>query len=208
MLFQDIFLGGIDTSSNTIIWAMAELIRNPRVMKEAQDEIRNYLGRKATISEEDIDEFQYLKLIIKETLRLHPVAPLLLPRETISHVKVNGFDVYPKTVVQVNVWSIGRDPKYWKNPEDFYPERFMDNLVDYKGQNFEFIPFGSGRRICPGMFMGLKNIEVVLSNLLFYFDWKLPLEMKDSDINMEEDFGMSLTITKRIPLQLVPVKYF
>lgn len=206
-ILMDIFLAGVDTSANTTIWAMAELARNPRVMKKAQDEVRNYIGKKGKVSEGDIDQLHYLKLIIKETLRLHPPAPLLLPRDTMSHVKVNGFDIYPKTIVQVNAWAIGRDSNYWKKPEEFFPERFTDNSIDFRGQNFELLPFGSGRRSCPGIFMGLKNVELALANLLYNFNWKLPNGMKDKDINMGEAIGMSLTVSKRTAVELVPVKY-
>lgn len=186
---------------------MAELMKNPRIMKKAQDEIRSCLGRKGRVTEDDIEQLHYLKLIIKETLRLHPPAPLLLPRETMSHFKVDGYDIPPKTLLQVNVWAIARDPKYWKNPEEFYPERFMDSCVDYRGQNFEFLPFGSGRRSCPGIHMGLITSELALANLLYCFDWKLPDGLKREDINMEEDCGVSLTLCKRTPLNLVPVRF-
>ncbi|KAK4841851.1 hypothetical protein QYF36_011521 [Acer negundo] len=203
----NIFLGGVDTSAITVVWAMAELARNPRLMKKAQDEIRNCIGKKGRVTEDDIDQLPYLKMIIKEILRLHPPAPLLLARETISHFKVDGYDINPKTLIQVNVWAIGRDPKYWKNPEEFYPERFMDNSIDYKGQNFEFLPFGSGRRICPGINLGLITSELALANLLYCFDWKLPNGMKEEDINMEEAAGVSLTLSKKTALYLVPVDY-
>ncbi|TXG56174.1 hypothetical protein EZV62_017487 [Acer yangbiense] len=206
-ILMDIFLAGVDTSAKTVVWAMAELARNPRAMNKAQDEVRNFFRKKGKVSEDDIDQLHYLKLIIKETLRLHPAVPLLLPRETISHFKVNGYDIYPKTIMQVNVWAIGRDPNYWKDPEEFYPERFMDNPTDFKGQNFEFLPFGSGRRSCPGINMGLKTVEVALANLLYEFNWKLPNGMKEEDINMEEAIGMSLTVSKKTALNLVPVKY-
>ncbi|KAL5826893.1 hypothetical protein ACOSQ3_018731 [Xanthoceras sorbifolium] len=206
-VLMNIFLGGIDTSAITVIWAMAELAKNPRLMKKAQDEVRNCIGKKGRVTEDDINQLPYLKSIIKETLRLHPPAALLIPRETISHFKVNGYDIEPKTLLQVNAWAIGRDPKYWKNPNEFYPERFMDNSVDLKGQHFELLPFGSGRRSCAGIHMGLIMSELPLANLLYCFDWKLPEGMKEEDLNMEEEIGVCLTICKKIPLNLVPVNY-
>ncbi|TXG56183.1 hypothetical protein EZV62_017496 [Acer yangbiense] len=202
----DIFLGGVDTSAITVVWAMSELARNPRLMKKAQEEIRNCIGKKGRVTEDDIDQLPYLKMIIKETLRLHPPAPLLL-RETTSHFKVNGYDINPKNLIQVNVWAIGRDPKYWKNPEEFYPERFTNNSIDFKGNNFEYLPFGSGRRICPGIHIGLITSEIALANLLYCFDWKLPNGMKNEDINMEEASGGSLVLYKKTALNLVPVNY-
>ncbi|XP_065873437.1 cytochrome P450 71B37-like [Euphorbia lathyris] len=203
----NLFVAGTDTSAITLNWAMAELVRNPRMLQKAQDEVRNHLGNKGKVSESDLDRLEYMKMIIKETFRMHPAAPLLLARETMSHCKINGYDINPKTMIQVNAWAIGRDPKYWKEPEKFYPERFADSSIDYKGQNFEFLPFGAGRRICPGIHMATVTIEYVLANLLYLFDWKLPEGMRKEDMNMEELPGVSLTITKKTPLILVPVKH-
>nr|QWK52250.1 cytochrome P450 71B4-4 [Isatis tinctoria] len=200
---QGIYFAGVDTSAITMIWTMAELVRNPRVMKTVQDEIRNCIGtkHKKRIEEEDLNKLQYLKLVVKESLRLHPPAPLLLPRETMSQIKIQGYDIPPKTVVMVNAWSIGRDPKHWEDPEEFIPERFINCPVDYKGHSFEMLPFGSGRRICPGMASGIATIELGLLNLLYYFDWRLPEEKKDMD--MEEAGG--LTVVKKVPLELIPI---
>ncbi|XVF02586.1 hypothetical protein REPUB_Repub04eG0187400 [Reevesia pubescens] len=206
-LLLNMFLGGVDTSALTVNWAMAELSRKPRLMKKAQEEVRSIVGKKGRVTETDLDQLQYLKMVIKETLRLHPPAPLLIARETMSHFKINGYDIYPKTLIQINAWAIGRDPQYWKNPEEFCPERFIDNTVDFKGQHFEFLPFGAGRRGCPGIYMGTVTSELLLANLLYCFDWKLPGGMKEEDINMEESAGHSLTVSKKTPLLLVPIKY-
>ncbi|KAF3594089.1 hypothetical protein DY000_02027716 [Brassica cretica] len=160
-VITDIFLAGVDTGAVTMIWAMTELAKNPRVMRKAQEEIRNTIGlKKESITEEDIDKVDYLKLIIKETFRLHPALPLLLPRETMSHVKINGYDIPPKTQILLNVWTIGRDPGRWTDPEAFIPERFANTCVDFKGQSFELLPFGSGRRMCPGMPMAVASLEL------------------------------------------------
>ncbi|CAH8382370.1 unnamed protein product [Eruca vesicaria subsp. sativa] len=134
-IVMDVFLAGIDTSSITMIWAMTELIRNPKVMKKAQENIRTTLGaNRERITEEDLGKVEYLNLIIKETFRLHPPLPFIVPRETMSHIKINGYDIPPKTQIQVNVWTIGRDPKLWTDPEDFIPERFANSSVDFRGQ--------------------------------------------------------------------------
>ncbi|KFK29731.1 hypothetical protein AALP_AA7G171500 [Arabis alpina] len=206
-VLMDIFLAGVDTGAIAMIWAMTELARNPRVMKKAQEEIRTTLGlKRERITEEDIDKVDYLKLIIKETFRLHPPLPFLLPRETMSHVKIQGYDIPPKTQIQLNVWTIGRDPERWTDPEDFIPERFANSSVDFRGQHFELLPFGSGRRICPGMPMAIGTVELGLLNLLYFFDWRLPQGMiKGEDIDIEE--AGNLTIVKKQPLQLVPVQY-
>ncbi|GMN24905.1 hypothetical protein TIFTF001_040638 [Ficus carica] len=203
----NMFLGGVDTSAITMIWGMAELAKKPSVMKKAQEEVRNIIGNKGSVTLNDIDKLQYLKLIVKETFRLHPAGPLLLPRESISRFEVNGYEIEPKTLIQVNVWGIGRDPKIWTDPDEFIPERFMDSAIDFKGQHFELLPFGSGRRICPGIYMGTTTVELGLANLLYSFDWKLPDGMKEEDLNMEESAGLSLSLSKRTPLELVPKKH-
>ena len=200
---QDLFLAGVDTGAITVSWAMTELARNPRIMKKAQVEVRNSIGKKGKVTEGDVDQLHYLKMVVKETLRLHPPVPLLLPRETMSHFEINGYHIYPKTQVQVNVWAIGRDPNLWKNPEEFLPERFMDNSVDFRGQHFELLPFGAGRRICPGMYMVIATVELALANLLYRFNWNLPNGMREADINMEEAAG--LTVRKKFALNLVPI---
>jgi cytochrome P450 len=207
-VYQDLFLGGVETGTITMIWAMAELAKNPKVMKKAQDEIRNYIGNKGRVSESDIGYLFYLKMVVKETLRLHPPATMLLARETMSHFKINGYDIYPQMLVQINAWAIGRDPKYWKNPEEFIPERFLNNSIDYKGQHFELLPFGAGRRGCPGIYMATTTIELALANLLYCFDWKLAYGMKEEDINMEEIADLAVTTSKKTALYLVPVKLF
>ncbi|GMN49057.1 hypothetical protein TIFTF001_018226 [Ficus carica] len=203
----NMFLGGVDTSAITMIWAMAELAKNPTLMKKAQEEVRNIVGNKGKVTNSDIEKLHYLKMIIKETFRLHPAGPLLLPRESTSKFKVNGYEIYPKTLIQVNVWGIGRDPKIWSDPEEFIPERFMDNSIDYKGQHFELLPFGSGRRICPGMYMGTTTVELGLANLLYSFDWELPNGMKEEVLNMDESAGLCLSLAKKTPLELVPKKH-
>ena len=187
---------------------MAELAKRPNLMKKAQAEVRSCIGNKGFVTESDTDQLQYLKMIVKETFRLHPPAPLLIPRETISHFKIDGYDIRPKTLLYVNAWAIGRDPECWKDPEDFFPERFMDSTVDFRGQHFGLLPFGSGRRVCPAIYMGATTVELGLANLLYSFDWKLPDGMKEEDINMEETAGLSLTLSKKSPLRLVPVKHF
>nr|VDD26105.1 unnamed protein product [Brassica oleracea] len=203
-IISDIFLAGVNTSATTILWAMTELMRNPSVMKKVQDEVRTVLGEsRQRITEEDLNQLNYFKLVIKETFRLHPTAPLLLPRETMSPIKVRGYDIPKKTQIMINVYAIARDPKLWENPDEFKPERFSDISVDYRGLNFELLPFGSGRRICPGMTMGIAMVELGLLNLLYFFDWVLPEGTTVKDIDMEEEGAV--IISKKAPLELVPI---
>ncbi|KAK6158807.1 hypothetical protein DH2020_006121 [Rehmannia glutinosa] len=144
----DMFSAGTETSSTTIDWAMAELMRNPHVMAKVQAEIREAFKGKTTVEETDVQTLKYLKLVIKETFRLHPPIPLL-PRACRDECKANGYSIPLKSKVLINIWSMGRDPEYWTEPESFKPERFENSSVDFLGNNFEFIPFGAGRRICP-----------------------------------------------------------
>ncbi|KAK7310355.1 hypothetical protein RJT34_07817 [Clitoria ternatea] len=201
----DIFGTGGETAATTVNWAMAEMIKNPRVMKKAQAEVRELFDWKGMVDESSIDELKYLKSIVKETLRLHPPAPLLIPRECGEACEIDGYDIPLKSRVMVNAWAIARDPKYWTEAEIFNPERFIDNSIDYKGNNFEYIPFGAGRRICPGTTFGLINVELALAFLLYHFDWKLPNKMKGENLDMTEQFGV--TVRRKDDLYLIPIIY-
>ncbi|XP_028754934.1 cytochrome P450 71D8-like [Neltuma alba] len=202
----DMFGAGTDTSSTTTEWAMLEMMRNPKVMEKAQTEIRKAFKGKKVIHESDMEQVSYLKSVIKETLRLHPPAPLLVPRECRENCKINGFDIPIKTQVVVNVWAIGRDPSHWYDAESFIPERFQgDCNIDFRGTNFEYIPFGAGRRMCPGISFGLASIELPLASLLYHFDWELPYGMKSEDLDLTEIMG--ITARRKAKLCLIPKLY-
>ncbi|XP_010541580.1 PREDICTED: cytochrome P450 71B12-like [Tarenaya hassleriana] len=202
-ILMNVLLAGVDTSAQVVAWTMTHLIKNPRVMKKVQTELRERIKDKDNITEEDMRDLDYLKMVIKETFRINPVVLLLAPRETMNDVKINGYHIPKKTRIQVNIWAIHRNPEIWKDPECFIPERFADVDMDYKGQNFELLPFGSGRRICPGIGMGMALVHLALMNLLYRFDWKLPEGTKIEDVDVEEIYG--LTALKKEPLQLVPI---
>ncbi|KEH29143.1 putative costunolide synthase [Medicago truncatula] len=191
-----------DTTSATSVWAMTALIKNPRVMRKVQEEIRNLGGKKDFLDEDDIQNSLYLKAVIKETLRLYLPAPLLVPRESRETCIINGYNIPAQTILYVNVWAIQRDPNTWKNPEEFYPERFIESSINFIGHDFELIPFGAGRRICPGMSMAVASLELILANLLYSFDWKLPQGLEKEDIDTEMLPG--ITQHKKNPLYLVP----
>lgn len=186
---------------------MSEMMKHPRVMKKAQDEVRRVFNEKGSVDETCISEMKYLKSVIKEILRLHPPAPLLLPRECReSCVISNGYEIPAKTMVIVNAWAIGRDSRYWNEPDSFYPERFLDSCVDFKGTNYEYIPFGAGRRMCPGMSFGMINVELPLALLLYHFDWQLPKGMKHEELDMTEMFG--ITVRRKLDLLMIPTAYY
>jgi len=194
------FVAGSDTTASLLEWTMAELMRNPMKLKKAQEEVRKIVGHKSKVEEDDISQMEYIKCVVKETLRLHPPAPLLVPRETASGVKLRGYDIPAKTLIYVNAWGIQRDPEVWERPEEFIPERHGNNHVPLKGQ---FIPFGFGRRACPGMTFGLASVEYALANLLYWFNWKLPASVQD--IDMSETYGLVTSI--KVPLHLKPIPY-
>ncbi|KAG7946068.1 hypothetical protein I3843_14G019800 [Carya illinoinensis] len=161
----DIVNAGSETSASTIEWAMSELVKNPRVMEKAQAEVRRVLEGRRNINETDIQQLDYLRAVVKETLRLHPPGALT-PRESREKCKISGYEIPSNTKVLINIWAMGRDPKYWIDANYFRPERFYDSSIDFKGTNFEYIPFGSCRRICPGISFALATVELALSHLL------------------------------------------
>jgi cytochrome P450 len=137
-------------------------------------------------------------------MRLHPPLPLLIPRESRERCEINGYEIPAKTRVAVNIWAIARDRSYWDEAESFKPERFVNSTIDFKGTNFEYIPFGAGRRICPGIAFALPNVELPLAMLLYHFDWKLPNGMKNEELDMSESFGFSLR--RKNDLYLIPIQ--
>ena len=183
---------------------MSELLRNPRVMKKAQEEVRQVLKGKTKIQEADIHEVDYLKSVVKETLRLHPPVSLIT-RVSRELCEVNGYEVPADTKFIINLFALGRDPECWVDADCFKPERFHGSSVDFKGNSFEFLPFGGGRRICPGLSFGAANVELVLSQLLYHFDWKLANGNKPEDLDMEESFGVSCRRKNYLHLIATPV---
>ena len=201
------FVGGSDTTSTSLEWLMAEIIRHPNVMKKVQEEVRRVVGEKTNIEMNDINKMEYLTCVTKENLRLHPPVPLLVPRETTKNIEMGGYHIPAKTRVFINAWAIQRDPRLWDRPEEFIPERFQNNSVDFKGQDLQFVPFGIGRRGCPGMSFGVASTEFVIANLLYWFDWKLPEDGVLGKKNMDMSEVNGLAVHKKFALHLVPIPY-
>ncbi|TQE09291.1 hypothetical protein C1H46_005226 [Malus baccata] len=203
-LLLALFVAGTDTTSATLEWAMAELLRNPEKLSKAQEELEQVIGKGKPVEESDIAQLPYLQAIIKETFRLHPVTPLLLPRKAEQDMEICGYIVPKGAQVLVNAWAIGRDPCIWDNPTSFVPERFLglDDQIDVLGKNFELVPFGGGRRICPGMLLAIRMLNLMLGSLINSFDWKLEDGVIPENMNMEEKFGLTLQMAH--PLRLVP----
>ncbi|EOY04502.1 Cytochrome P450, putative [Theobroma cacao] len=201
---QDMFSAGSETSLITVEWTLAEMLKNTRIMEKATNEVRQVFDGRGNVDEAGIHEPKFLKAVIKETLRLHPAVPLIL-RECRNNCKLNGYDIPIKSKVLVNAGAIGRDPNYWNDAETFYPERFLESSIDLKGTDFKYIPFGAGRRICPGISFALSNIELPIAQLLYHFDWKLPHGMKPEELDMTEALGLS--IRRRHELFAIPIPY-
>ncbi|KAL2497460.1 Flavonoid 3'-monooxygenase [Abeliophyllum distichum] len=200
-LMQDLLAGGTDTSPTIVEWTFHEIMKKPHIIEKAAEELDRVIGRERWVEENDFSKLPYIEAIIKETLRLHPVGPLLVPHFATEDCNVSGYDVSKGTTVIINVWSIGRNPKYWDAPEQYLPERFLDKKIDMLGQNFALLPFGSGRRRCPGYNLGLKIVRSTLANLLHGFNWKLPKNMKPEDVCVEEHYG--LTTHPKVPLEMI-----
>ncbi|KAJ8446290.1 hypothetical protein Cgig2_005821 [Carnegiea gigantea] len=196
---------GTETSALTVVWAMTELMKNPTIMRKVQDELPTLIQCTTFINENDLPKFTYLKAIVKETFRFHPAVPLLIAREVSQKCSLEGYDIPSHSLVFVNAWAIGRDPKFWENPEVFMPESFIESSVDFKGQNFEFIPFGAGKRICPGMLVGASTVELTLANLLYSFNWELIDGVQKEDI--DNDVIPGLTMHKKNPPCLIAKMY-
>lgn len=182
---------------------MAEALRNPETMNRAKAELEQVVGKGKLITEADISRLPYLRSMVKETLRIHPPVPFLIPRRVELDVDVAGFTVPKNSQVFVNAWAIGRDPDIWKNPLDFKPERFLESEIDMRGRDFELIPFGAGRRICPGLPLAVRMVPVMLGSLLNSFDWKLAGGIAANELDMEEKFG--ITLQKAQPLRAIPI---
>ncbi|CAM0908350.1 unnamed protein product [Alopecurus aequalis] len=198
----DVFAAGSETAATTALWAMSELMRSPRIMAIAQSQVRRVLHGKTMVTEAYIDgQLHYLQMVIKETLRLHPPVPLLLPRLCAETTKIMGYDVLPGTTVLVNTWAIGRDEESWSDASEFKPERFEGNKVDYGGTDFRFLPGGAGLRMCPGMNFGVSNIEIALASLLYHFDWKVP---GSKELDMAEAYGITARCKTSLLLQATP----
>ena len=204
---QDLLFGGIETTSTVSEWFMAEILRKPSVMKKVQEEVRRVVGEKAKVEMEDIEQMHYFKCVVKETLRLHPPVPLLVPRKTTESVEVGGYHIPVGTRILINAWAIQRHPESWDRPEEFIPERFENTPVDFNVQDFHFVPFGFGRRRCPGLAFGIFSVEHLIANLLYWFDWKLPngVGILPEDLDMCEVYG--ITVHKKVPLEILPTLY-
>ena len=202
------FEAGTDTAFIVLECAMAQLMQNPCLLNKLQDEVRSTIAKgKEIVTEDDLNSLANLKAVIKETLRLHMPAPLLVPHLSLADCNIEGYTIPSGTRAIINSWALARDPSYWEKAEEFMPERFMEGAsakaMDNKGNDFQYLPFGAGRRICPGINFASSTIEVMLTNLVYHFNWELPVELMKKGIDMTESFGLTVHRTKK--LFLVPI---
>ncbi|KAJ8558454.1 hypothetical protein K7X08_005220 [Anisodus acutangulus] len=191
-IMSDMIVGAIDTSHTWIEWVFAEIVKHPDIMNQLQQELTSIVGPDRMVEEEDLGKLEYLELVLKETFRLHPVATLLIPRESMEDVVINEYYIPRGSRVMTNCWALGHDPKIWSdNVEEFVPERFIGKNIDLRGHDFHLLPFGYGRRSCPGMNLGLITVKLIISQLLHCFNWDLPDGMLPGDLDMTEKFGLA-----------------
>ncbi|GJN05390.1 hypothetical protein PR202_ga23011 [Eleusine coracana subsp. coracana] len=197
----DMIAAGTDTTAVTVEWALSELLKNPMSFAKATEELDRVVGRDPLPTEKDAISLPFIQAVMKESMRLHPATPLLSPRRCHKDASIGSYRIPAGTCVAINAWAIGRDPAVWEAPEEFRPERFMESKVDVKGQDFDLLPFGSGRRMCPGMGLALKMAPLTLAYLLHAFAWRLPDGVVAEEVDMEE--RLRFTMPRNVPLEAV-----
>ncbi|CAA0829570.1 Cytochrome P450 82G1 [Striga hermonthica] len=198
-----LLMAGWESSAETVIWAVSLLLNNPLALQMAQDELDAQVGRCRLVQEPDIKKLNYLQAVVKETLRLYPPGPLAGPRQALESGSIGGYYVPKGTRLVVNLWKLHRDPNVWSDPDEFRPERFLEehSNVGYMGTNFEYLPFGSGRRMCPGVDFALLVVHLALARLLQGFYLSKPT---GAPVDMTEANGLALSKLKPLLVVLVP----
>ena len=198
-MLQVILTGGLGTTHATLTSALSLLLNNPKALKTAQEELDAHVGRDRLVEESDITNLVYLQAIIKETMRLHPPALISPAHESIDNCVVAGYNIPKGTRLMVNLWKLHRDPNVWSDPDQFQPERFLTSNkdIDYKGQQYEYLPFGSGRRMCPGVSFAIKTLHFTLASALQGFELAKP----SNPVDANESVG--LTDIKDFPLEVI-----
>lgn len=194
----------LDTLRTTIEWVFSELLKNPRIMRKLKEEIAAVVSRHQHIDESDLSKLEYLHMVMKESLRLHPLAGFLFHHGK-EEYEVRGYRIPRGSNVLISQWTIGRDPSIWANAEEFIPERFMDNDVDNTGHDFRLLSFGAGRRVCAGMQLALIVVPLILAHMVHYFDWELPDGISASELDMTE-INYAFTMPRAKPLVAIPTE--
>ncbi|XP_015060916.1 cytochrome P450 CYP736A12-like [Solanum pennellii] len=197
----DMLIAAMGTSATAVEWTLTELLRHPHVMKKLQKELEEVVGLERMVKESDLEKLNYLNMVVKEGMRLHSVAPLI-PHESIKDCVVDNFHIKKGSRIMLNYYAIQRDPNIWPEPENFFPERFVGSSIDMRGRDFQLLPFGSGRRSCPAMPLGIIIVHLVVAQLVHCFDWELPNGMQPCELDVEEHFG--LATSRANPLMAIP----
>lgn len=193
-----------ESTAETLIWALSLLMNDTRSLKLAQDELDEQVGRSRWVEESDIKNLPYLQAIVKETLRLYPPGPLSGPREATEDCYVGKYHVKKGTRLIVNLWKLQRDSRIWEQPNEFKPERWFleeHSNINFRGQNFEYIPFSSGRRMCPGLMFGIQVVHLTLAKLLHGFNISTP---REEPVDLTEGLGIALPKVKPLKLFVSP----
>ncbi|KAK7294958.1 hypothetical protein RJT34_17858 [Clitoria ternatea] len=206
-LFLDLFIAGVETTSSTVEWTMAELLRNPDKLAKAREELSQEIGKDTKLEESHILKLPFLRAVLKETLRLHPPAPFLVPHKCDEVVNISGFKVPKNAQVLINVWAMGRDSTIWENPNVFMPERFLGPEIDYKGNDFRLIPFGAGKRICPGLALAHRTMHLMVASLVHNFEWKLADGLMPEHMSMEEQYGITLSRFQPLRVHAIAINH-
>ncbi|KAG0587985.1 hypothetical protein KC19_2G206800 [Ceratodon purpureus] len=202
---MDLFVGGVDTPNVLIEWTMAELIRNPPLLRKLKEELDSVVGKDRFVEETDIPKLKYLRAVVGEAFRLHPAAPLLAPHASLKDSEVEGYHFPAGTILYINTYAISRSPESWERPLEFDPERFMSGPdVDVSGRDFRILPFGSGRRRCPAINMGVLLSRFVIASMVHAFDWSLPEGQIPEELDMTEVSGLTVPLAKALELQAKP----
>ncbi|KAH6810238.1 hypothetical protein C2S51_024000 [Perilla frutescens var. frutescens] len=198
----DMVVAGSDTTMVTLTWALSLLLNNPHTLKKAREEVDAHISKDRHVNDSDIKNLVYLEAVVKETMRLYPPGPIIGFRSAMEDCTLStGHHVPSGTQLMVNIWKIQRNEKLWEEPLEFRPERFLTSHKDLdmrSGHNFELIPFGSGRRSCPGSSLALQILHSTLASLLHCFEFARP--NSDTEIDMTESSG--LTNLKATPLEV------
>ncbi|XP_031098238.1 xanthotoxin 5-hydroxylase CYP82C4-like [Ipomoea triloba] len=190
--------GTDDTTSTMLTWGLSLILNNDNVLEKIQGELDNIVRRERHVNESDLGNLTYFQAVIKETsFRLYPPGPLLIPHEAMEDCKINGYHVFKGTRVMINVSKIQRDPNFWVDPDAFKPERFLmeHKDIDLRGNHFDLIPFGIGRRICPGMSLALQSMQLGLAAVIHSFDIK---RCSDEPIDMTDQRLMAWRLAKQL----------
>ncbi|PIA32655.1 hypothetical protein AQUCO_04400086v1 [Aquilegia coerulea] len=200
-LLQDLVLVATDTTATTVEWAMAEIMNHPEILKKIREELASVVGNEDIVQESHVPKLTYLDAVIKETFRLHSIVPFLVPRRPSESCVIGGYTVPKDSKILVNAWALQRDPEVWENPLEFQPDRFLGGTTkwDYSGNNYNFLPFGSGRRMCAGVSLVERTLPYALASLLHSFEWKLPI-----GVHLDLSATMTITLRKKTPLIAIP----